>query len=166
MAGMFISLTAVQQWLSDPALKRTVTDEVLSGRKKICLAITEAFAGSDVAGIRTTAEKTADGKHYVINGTKKWITNGMFCDYFVVGCKTAKGFSVILVERGDGVETTRIKTSYSTYVGTLSLHPKSLPHTLTNAYRPTAPREQPTSNSRTSSSPAPTSSASKTKASK
>jgi alkylation response protein AidB-like acyl-CoA dehydrogenase len=116
MAGMFISLTAVQQWLSDAPLKAKVTDEVLSGRKKICLAITEAFAGSDVAGIRTTAEKTADGKNYIINGTKKWITNGMFCDYFVVGCKTAKGFSVILVERGEGVETTRIKTSYSTYV--------------------------------------------------
>ena len=73
MAGMFISLTAVQQWLSDAALERIVTEEVLSGRKKICLAITEAFAGSDVAGIRTTAEKTADGKHYVINGTKKYV---------------------------------------------------------------------------------------------
>ena len=40
----------------------------------------EAFAGSDVAGIRTTAEKTKDGKHYIVNGTKKWITNGVWCD--------------------------------------------------------------------------------------
>jgi hypothetical protein len=43
-----------------------------------------------VAGIRTTAEKTKDGKHYIVNGTKKWITNGVFCDYFVTGVKTGK----------------------------------------------------------------------------
>lgn len=39
-----------------------------------CLAITEAFAGSDVAGIRTTAKVSDDGQHYIIAGTKKWIT--------------------------------------------------------------------------------------------
>ena len=70
MAGMAISLTAVQQWLRDPALKERVTGEVLSGQKKMCLAITEAFAGSDVAGLKTTAEKTPDGKFYIVNGTK------------------------------------------------------------------------------------------------
>ena len=70
MAGMTISLTAVQQWLRDPALKERVTEEVLSGQKKMCLAITEAFAGSDVAGLKTTAEKTPDGKYYIVNGTK------------------------------------------------------------------------------------------------
>jgi len=70
MAGMAISLTAVQQWLHDPALKEQVTGEVLSGQKKMCLAITEAFAGSDVAGLKTTAEKTRDGKYYIVNGTK------------------------------------------------------------------------------------------------
>lgn len=118
MAGMVISLTAVRQWCNDEALRERVTEDCLSGKKKICLAITEAFAGSDVAGIRTTAEKTADGKHYIINGTKKWITNGMFCDYFVVGCKTQKGFSVILVSRDENVETKPIKTSYSAAAGT------------------------------------------------
>lgn len=118
MAGMMISLTAVRQWLNDRELKERVTQECLSGKKKICLAITEAFAGSDVAGIRTTAEKTPDGKHYIINGTKKWITNGMFCDYFVTGCKTDKGFSVVLIERDENVETKQIKTSYSTAAGT------------------------------------------------
>jgi hypothetical protein len=70
MAGMAISLTAVQQWLRDPVLKERLNSEVLSGRKKTCLAITEAFAGSDVAGLKTTAEKTPDGKHYIVNGTK------------------------------------------------------------------------------------------------
>lgn len=113
MAGMSISLTAVRSWMKDKALREKVTRECLGGKKKMCLAITEAFAGSDVAGLRTTAEKTADGKHYIINGTKKWITNGMFCDYFVTGCKTAKGFSVILVPRDDNVETKKIKVSLS-----------------------------------------------------
>ncbi|KAF2258527.1 acyl-CoA dehydrogenase family protein [Lojkania enalia] len=118
LAGMMISLTAVMQWMGDQGLKEKLKEEVLSGRKKMCLAITEAFAGSDVAGLRTTATKTKDGKFYIIRGTKKWITNGMFSDYFVTGCKTEKGFSVILVPRQEGVETTLIKTSYSTAAGT------------------------------------------------
>ena len=118
LAGMMISLTAVRQWANDADLRDRVTEECLSGKKFMCLAITEAFAGSDVAGLRTTAEKTADGKHYIINGTKKWITNGMFADYIVTGCKTKKGFSVILVPRDDNVEMKRIKTSYSTAAGT------------------------------------------------
>ncbi|RAL01248.1 acyl-CoA dehydrogenase family protein [Aspergillus ibericus CBS 121593] len=118
MAGMCISLTAVQQWLRNEPLRQKVTEEVLSGKKKMCLAVTEAFAGSDVAGLRTTAKKTPDGKHYIVNGTKKWITNGMFCDYFVTGCRTEKGFSVLLIPRGEGVETKQIKTSYSTAAAT------------------------------------------------
>ncbi|KAF1970385.1 acyl-CoA dehydrogenase family protein [Bimuria novae-zelandiae CBS 107.79] len=117
MGGMIISLTAVLQWMPDTPFKHKVVQEVLSGKKKICLAITEAFAGSDVAGLRTTATKRADGS-WVVRGTKKWITNGMFCDYFVVGCRTEKGFSVLLVERSDAVETKPIKTSYSTSAGT------------------------------------------------
>lgn len=118
MAGMTISLTAVHQWCKDDELRERVSREVLSGKKKICLAVTEAFAGSDVAGLRTTAELSEDGEHYIVNGTKKWITNGMWCDYFVTGCKTPKGFSVLLVERTDDVETKQIKTSYSTAAAT------------------------------------------------
>lgn len=57
-------------------------------------------------------------EHWIINGTKKWITNGTFADYFTVGCRTDGGFTVILVERGEGVETTPIKTSYSASAGT------------------------------------------------
>jgi alkylation response protein AidB-like acyl-CoA dehydrogenase len=93
MAGMTISLTAVLQFANDEAWKNKIAQEVLSGKKKICLAITEAFAGSDVAGLRTTAVKTKDGKHYIVNGTKKWITNGVFADYFVTGAKTGIEFS-------------------------------------------------------------------------
>ncbi|KAF2196514.1 acyl-CoA dehydrogenase family protein [Delitschia confertaspora ATCC 74209] len=118
MAGMVISLTAILQWMPNTQLQQQVAQEVLSGKKKICLAITEAFAGSDVAGLRTTATKTPDGKHYIVSGTKKWITNGMWCDYFVTGCRTEKGFTVLLIPRQEGVETTLIKTSYSTTAGT------------------------------------------------
>lgn len=65
MAGMTIGLTAVLNFAKDPVWKKKIADEVFSGRKKACLAITEAFAGSDVAGLKTTAEKTPDGKYYV-----------------------------------------------------------------------------------------------------
>ncbi|KAL7909067.1 acyl-CoA dehydrogenase/oxidase [Trichoderma velutinum] len=118
MAGMTIGLTAVLNFAKNETWKKKIADEVFSGKKKLCLAITEAFAGSDVAGLRTTAEKTPDGKHYIVNGTKKWITNGVFCDYFVVGVRTGKALSVLLIERGPGVETKPIKTSYSPAAGT------------------------------------------------
>jgi alkylation response protein AidB-like acyl-CoA dehydrogenase len=96
----------------------------------ISLAISEAFAGSDVSGIRTTATKSEDGKSWIINGTKKWITGGMHSDYFTVGTKvgwacsrkssqkTDGGLTVFLVPRVEGVETKQIKTSYSTAAGT------------------------------------------------
>ncbi|OTB08968.1 hypothetical protein M426DRAFT_316259 [Hypoxylon sp. CI-4A] len=118
LAGMVIGLPCVKNYMKDEQRRRAILDEVLGGKKYMCLAISEAFAGSDVAGLRTTATKTADGKHYIVNGTKKWITNGVFCDYFVTGVKTDKGLSVLLIERGEGVETKQIKTSYSTAAGT------------------------------------------------
>lgn len=65
LAGMTIGLTAVMNFANNEAWKNKIAGEVFSGKKKLCLAITEAFAGSDVAGLRTTAEKTPDGKHYV-----------------------------------------------------------------------------------------------------
>ncbi|KAL4248028.1 acyl-CoA dehydrogenase family protein [Abortiporus biennis] len=116
-AGAVIGLPPVLNF-ARPELRERVVDEVLSGKKFISLAISEAFAGSDVQGLKTTAKKTEDGKFWIINGTKKWITNGVFSDYFTVGCKTDDGFTVILVERGDGVETKPIKTSYSSTAGT------------------------------------------------
>lgn len=118
LAGMVIGLPCIMNFMKDQVRRKKIMDEVLSGQKYICLAITEAFAGSDVAGLRCTATKTPDGKHYIVNGTKKWITNGVFSDYFVTGCKTDKGLSVLLIERGEGVETKPIKTSYSPTAGT------------------------------------------------
>ncbi|KAI0783556.1 peroxisomal acyl-CoA-dehydrogenase [Abortiporus biennis] len=117
MGGCVIGLPPVLNFGS-PELKAKVVPEVLSGKKYICLAISEAHAGSDVFGLQTTATKTDDGKHWIVTGTKKWITNGTFADYFTVGCKTEDGFTVILIERGEGVETKPIKTSYSSTAGT------------------------------------------------
>jgi hypothetical protein len=81
----------------------------------ICLAITEPSAGSDVANLKTTAKKTADGKHYIVNGEKKWITNGVFADYFTVAVRTggpgAAGVSLLLIERSAGITTTQMKCS-------------------------------------------------------
>ena len=65
MAGMMIGLPAILNFAKDEAWKNKIANEIFSGKKKACLAITEAFAGSDVAGLRTVAEKTPDGKHYV-----------------------------------------------------------------------------------------------------
>lgn len=82
MAGMTISLTAVHQWCRDEELRERVSQEVLSGKKKICLAVTEAFAGSDVAGLRTTATLSEDGEFYVVNGTKK-VRRSLFFSLFI-----------------------------------------------------------------------------------
>jgi len=53
-------------------LQERFLPDFLKGVKRICIAITEPDAGSDVAGIQTTAEKSADGKFFIVNGTKKW----------------------------------------------------------------------------------------------
>ncbi len=87
-------------------LPRMVTGEVITA-----IAMTEPGAGSDLQGIRTTAKR--DGNHYVINGSKTYITNGQLADLVIVVAKTepdlgAKGTSLILVERGtDGFERGR-----------------------------------------------------------
>jgi hypothetical protein len=72
LAGLTISLPAIRNYLTDDALREQIIKECMTGKKKICLAISEAFAGSDVAGLRTTSTLSPDGKHYIINGTKKW----------------------------------------------------------------------------------------------
>ena len=57
-----------------------------------------------------------------MNGNKKWITNGMFCDYFVTAVRTGDkgmfGISMMLIERTEGLKTVPIKTSYSPAAGT------------------------------------------------
>ncbi|OSD01746.1 acyl-CoA dehydrogenase NM domain-like protein [Trametes coccinea BRFM310] len=115
LAGEVIGLPPVLNFGS-PELQAKVVPEVLSGKKFICLAISEAFAGSDVGGLQTYAER--DGDEWVITGTKKWITNGTFADYFTVACRTDNGYTVILVPRQDAISTKAIKTAYSSTAGT------------------------------------------------
>jgi len=73
------------------------------------LAITEPSVGSDVANLTTEAKNTADGKYYIVNGEKKWITGGTVADYFTVAVRTGGGgmggISFLLIERGPGVTT-------------------------------------------------------------
>jgi alkylation response protein AidB-like acyl-CoA dehydrogenase len=64
LAGMVIGLPPILNFGSEQ-LKAKIVPEVFGGKKFICLAISEAFAGSDVAGLKTTAEKTADGSQYL-----------------------------------------------------------------------------------------------------
>ena len=70
-AGLSIGLPPILHFGND-AQRKLVCGPTLMGTKVICLAITEPSAGSDVANLKTTAVKTADGKHYIINGEKKW----------------------------------------------------------------------------------------------
>ncbi|KAJ3272708.1 hypothetical protein HDV01_005344 [Terramyces sp. JEL0728] len=118
--GMVIGLPPVMNF-ARKEVRDKVVREVLTGQKTISLAISEPNAGSDVAAIATTAVKTPDGKHYIVNGVKKWITNGSFSDYFSTAVLTGKGhggISMLLIERTEGVETKGIKTSYSSSAGT------------------------------------------------
>jgi alkylation response protein AidB-like acyl-CoA dehydrogenase len=55
-------------------IKDRVVGPVLRGEKTIALCITEPTAGSDMAGMSTTAEKTPDGKYYIVSGVKKWVS--------------------------------------------------------------------------------------------
>lgn len=106
--GLAIGLPPVLKFGSKE-LKEKIAPGVLRGEKVICLAVTEPWGGSDVANITTTAVLSADGSHYVVNGEKKWITNGVAADFFTVACRTGgpgmKGVSLIVVERGPGVTT-------------------------------------------------------------
>eukprot|EP00397_Hematodinium_sp_SG-2012_P045514 GEMP01051148.1.p1 GENE.GEMP01051148.1~~GEMP01051148.1.p1 ORF type:complete len:425 (+),score=96.76 GEMP01051148.1:24-1277(+) len=108
--GLQIGLPPVLNFGSE-ALKQRVAPECLMGKKVICLCITEPNAGSDVANIQTTAAKNGD--HYIVNGQKKWITNGIFADYFTVAVRTGgkgmKGISMLLLEKSmPGITTRRM----------------------------------------------------------
>ena len=82
--------------------RNKISSGYCSGKHLAAFALTEHDAGSDAAGVRTTA--TLDGDEYVLNGTKQWITNGGEADvYTVIACtnkdKGARGFSAFIVEK-------------------------------------------------------------------
>lgn len=82
------------------------------GKKIGCLCVTEPFGGSDVAGMRTTAIK--EGDNYVLNGSKTFITNGVYSDYMIVAAKTNpelgnKGISMFIVDsKTKGVSVSKL----------------------------------------------------------
>lgn len=84
----------------------------VEGDKIGCLCITEPFGGSDVAGMRSTAVKQGD--KYILNGSKTFITNGVYSDYLIVAAKTDpsdkyKGISIFVVDRDSkGVSATKL----------------------------------------------------------
>lgn len=71
MAGMAYGVPPILHYGSSE-LQERLLPELLSASKRCCIAVTEPEAGSDVAGMTTTAEKSKDGKHYIVNGAKKW----------------------------------------------------------------------------------------------
>jgi acyl-CoA dehydrogenase len=92
-------------------MKRSVAPPVLAGDKIIALGITEPSGGSDVANLRTKAVR--DGDHYVVNGSKMFITSGMRADWLTCAVRTggegAGGVSLLLIEMdAPGVSRTRL----------------------------------------------------------
>lgn len=83
------------------ALKERVVPRILSGEAISALGITEPGGGSDVAALKTTAKR--DGDHFIVNGSKTFITSGMRADYYTVAVRTGeaghKGISLLLIER-------------------------------------------------------------------
>src|SRR5436190_1123885 len=76
---------------------------ITSGRTITAVPITEPGAGSDVAGIRATATRSADGSEWILNGTKLFITNGVHADLYFVAARTGSGrhaMSMFAVEKG------------------------------------------------------------------
>ncbi len=96
----------------DDSIKENYLAPSIAGDKIGCLCISEPFGGSDVAGMRTTAVKQGDT--YVINGSKTFITNGVYCDYMVVAAKTNpelgnKGISIFVIDKDTaGVSATKL----------------------------------------------------------
>ncbi|MBG50690.1 MAG: acyl-CoA dehydrogenase [Pseudozobellia sp.] len=97
---------------ADHDQKNRYLEPSVSGKKIGCLGITEPFGGSDVAGMRTTAIK--DGDDYIINGSKTFITNGVYGDYIVLAAKTDpkagnKGISMFIVDLdAEGVSASKL----------------------------------------------------------
>ncbi|MEM1659115.1 MAG: acyl-CoA dehydrogenase family protein [Candidatus Jordarchaeales archaeon] len=115
--GMILSTTFGSEMLllfGSEEQKRKYLPPLARGEKICCACFTEPQAGSDIAGIKTQAER--DGDYYVINGVKTFITNGSIADYYIVLARTEvnpsrrqQGLSVFIVERGTpGLEAKKL----------------------------------------------------------
>ena len=105
LGSLDIGLPPIAKWGSE-ALKQKVIPGVLSGEKICALAITEPSGGSDVANLKTRAEKitTDEGTFYKVNGSKTFITSGVRADYYTVAVRTGGegygGISLLMIEKG------------------------------------------------------------------
>ncbi|WP_299433294.1 acyl-CoA dehydrogenase family protein [uncultured Aquimarina sp.] len=88
------------------AQKAKYLDDILSGKLKCSYCLTEPGAGSDANSGKTKASISEDGKHYILNGQKMWITNAGFADVFSVFCKIEddENLSCLIVEKEWGVK--------------------------------------------------------------
>ncbi|PKS05095.1 hypothetical protein jhhlp_008462 [Lomentospora prolificans] len=89
---------------------------LFSRKTNFCLGVTEPGGGSDVANIQTTAEKTPDGKFYVVNGVKKWITGAPWATHMTTAVRTGgpgmKGITVLVIALDSpGVDIRKIYNS-------------------------------------------------------
>jgi alkylation response protein AidB-like acyl-CoA dehydrogenase len=81
--------------------KKKYLPGLASGQTVGAYALSESSSGSDALNCRTQAKLSADGKHYLLNGEKMWITNAGFADLFIVFAKVAgEKFTAFIVERG------------------------------------------------------------------
>jgi acyl-CoA dehydrogenase len=110
-AHAYLAMTHVNVEGSEEIKQKYLTGSI-NGELIGCLCITEPFGGSDVAGMKTTAVKKGDS--YVINGSKTFITNGIYSDYLVVAAKTKpelgnKGMSIFIMDRDTpGISATKL----------------------------------------------------------
>jgi len=110
-AHVYLAMTHLNAEGSEDIKKKYLKDSI-AGDKIGCLCITEPSGGSDVADMRTTAIK--EGDYYVVNGSKTFITNGVYSDYLVVAAKTSpelgnKGMSIFVVDRETaGISATKL----------------------------------------------------------
>ena len=110
-AHVYLAMTHLNKE-GTPEIKEKYLAPSISGDKLGCLCITEPFGGSDVSGMRTNAVKKGDT--YILNGSKTFITNGVYCDYMVVAAKTSpekgnKGISIFVVDSNvKGVSATKL----------------------------------------------------------
>lgn len=100
-AHTYLAMTHLEKEGCQKIKEKYLTPSI-NGEKVGCLCISEPFGGSDVAGMRTTAIKKGDT--YLLNGSKTFITNGVYSDYLVVAAKTKpelgnKGLSIFVVDR-------------------------------------------------------------------
>jgi len=110
-AHVYLAMTHVNVE-GDARIKNKYLSASISGEKIGCLCITEPFGGSDVAGMRTTAIRKENS--YVINGSKTFITNGVYSDYLIVAAKTDPsskhaGMSIFIIDRDTpGISATKL----------------------------------------------------------